>query len=221
VPDQAAASSIASGMPSSRAHAVRTAACAAADSAGWTARAANRATASSPDSGGTRHTVSPATPSGSRLVASMVTPGQARTSSTATSATAPSTCSQLSRQSSNRRSPICRASEAPAPLPRSVASTTPSAAATSSGTTIGSPVAARSTQWTPSGQPARCRVATSTASRVLPQPPGPARVTSLAALSAPARDSSSDSRPTKLVSGVIVAPMITNCPGRQDYLNYP
>ena len=82
VPSQAAASSSASGMPSRREHIVRTAASPGPSrvSQGRTApaRSTNRASASSSASGGTRQTASPGTASGSRLVVSTVTSGQAR-----------------------------------------------------------------------------------------------------------------------------------------------
>ena len=61
---------------------------------------------------GTRQTISPSTWSGSRLVASTVTPGQVRSSSSTTAAQASTTCSQLSSTISSSRSRSCAASAA-------------------------------------------------------------------------------------------------------------
>ena len=58
------------------------------------------------DIDGTRHAVSPSTPSGARLVARTVTDGQLRTSMSASCAQAVTRCSQLSRMSSVWR--VCR-----------------------------------------------------------------------------------------------------------------
>jgi hypothetical protein len=117
-----AASSIASGSPSSRWHSSTTAAwlasvsskppeAAAARSANsvtvslWRSRASGTvASAGGSSSGGTGTTCSPGADSGSRLVAIIRTPGAARRISVRTRAAAESRCSQLSTTSSSRLS---------------------------------------------------------------------------------------------------------------------
>ena len=65
------------------------------------ARSVNNSMASSAsDSDGTRHVTSPATPIGSRLVASTVSPGQAPSRADDSAALASSRCSQLSSTTS-------------------------------------------------------------------------------------------------------------------------
>ena len=127
-------------------------------------------------SGATAYTCSPAMPSGSRLVASSLDrPPRASTAST-TSATASRTCSQLSRMQrigARREVPgdaLGRGRRRGCRGPRSGdrGRRPPSS----------SEVAARSAKATPSGNwPATCE-ATARASRVLPDPPAPVRVTS-------------------------------------------
>ena len=109
VRSHAAASSSASGMPSRRAHIVRIASSLEASSVNhgrtWAAALEEqRERLVALERAAMRHTVSPGTPSGSRLVASTVTSGQPRSRAPATSATASSRCSQLSRHSSSCRS---------------------------------------------------------------------------------------------------------------------
>ena len=118
---RAAASSMPSGMPSSRRQ-IRPASCTARSSqpsgAPWaaarsassrTASLAPIASASSPSAGtpsdGTRYTCSPPMPSGSRLVASSATFGHPRSSASASLAHVPMRCSQLSSTNSRRRPP--------------------------------------------------------------------------------------------------------------------
>ncbi len=87
VRSHAAASSSASGMPSSRAHSVRSSSSlessSANESLAWLPRSRNSHSASSSRSDGTAHTSSPATPSGSRLVASTPASGQVSSSAAA------------------------------------------------------------------------------------------------------------------------------------------
>ena len=119
---RAAASSMASGMPSSRRQISLTAAAFPAVSAkpgrACAARSANSRTASAPaasatarpassagsPSEGTSQQTSPSAPSGSRLVASTRSSGAARSSVRISPAAAASTCSQLSMISSRSRS---------------------------------------------------------------------------------------------------------------------
>ena len=72
--------------------------------------------------------------------------------------------------------------------------------AISTGTSAGSRTAANGTKCTPSGK-APIRLASSIASRVLPQPPGPVSVSRRVRSSRPRACASSLSRPTKLVDG--------------------
>ncbi|WP_345032008.1 hypothetical protein [Kutzneria kofuensis] len=122
--------------------------------------------------------VSPVMPSASRLVASTRSRGQAASSSCTSSAVSAITCSQLSMSSSTGRSAsaVVRRSTM---SPVGAAENTPASRSPQSGddgvrdlVVLGS--AARSTkQISPSRVPAA-----STASRVLPAPPGPSSVTS-------------------------------------------
>ena len=110
---RAAASSIASGIPSRRLQISSTVAefASVTTKSGRTrrARSANRSIASSPiDSDGTRNVTSPGTPSGSRLVASSRSAGQAPSSSVVSAADASRRCSQLSTTINTRRSPMAR-----------------------------------------------------------------------------------------------------------------
>jgi hypothetical protein len=144
------------------------------------ARSMNRLAAvelmpASTSSDGTGHSCSSTTPRPSRLVAKIfMVPEGARMASTK-SATASSTCSQLSNTNSRA-------------LPSSAAATLslmllagcwvmPSTAATASGTAAGSVTAARSKNQTPSGNSPTRRAATSVARRVLPTPLTPVSVT--------------------------------------------
>ena len=134
------------------------------------ARATKRRTASSAASGGTGQMVSPPTRSPSRLVARSRRPGQRRSRSSATSAAVVITCSQLSSTISRSRSPISSASRFGSGRSR--------AAAIAARTPAGSPTGASSTRQPPKlRSSADRRAPTSRASRVLPTPPGPTRVT--------------------------------------------
>jgi hypothetical protein len=217
---RAAASSIASGRPSSRRQISATAAALFPVSVkpgrtAW-ARSTNSATAdeaaSSPNgtvagpagalsgtgSGGTGYSRSAASPSTVRLVARIVTPRQ-RASSSASSPAALTTCSRLSRISSHRSPPNHSASACSGdPAPPRLA---PTARATASSTRPGSVTAASGTNTTPAANRSPSRSPTATASRVLPIPPGPVSVTSRAWPTAAAVCSRSLSRPMNEVTG--------------------
>ena len=107
--------------------------------------------------GGTGHTVSPAMLSASRLVARMVSSGQARRSASATRAQASTRCSQLSSTSSSRRgrSASCIVSRRARPA----SSRTPSAAAIACGTRAASASGASPANHTPSAKAPAVQVA--------------------------------------------------------------
>ena len=149
-------------------------------------------------SDGTRQTISPVTCSGSRLVASTWSSGQPRSSASLRWAQAATRWSQLSStiRASYDASAASSASTVPAPRP----GLRPSAAASVSAITSGCETGASSTSQTPSRKSSRRRAATSRPSRVLPQPAGPAIVTSGPRRRRRASSSSSFSRPTKVVS---------------------
>ena len=189
---RAAASSSASGIPSNRRQICAIAGALASDKAkrGSTAdaRSTNRRTAalrsisaaergvsaSGADSGGTAQLISPGMPIGSRLVARIWSFGHSRSSRSASAAHGSRRCSQLSNTSSTcaLRSASASASE----IDRSAVSRTPMAAPTRCGTSAASVTCASSTSHTPSGYCSTTRLATSIASRVLPDPPTPVRV---------------------------------------------
>ena len=83
---------------------------------------------------------------------------------------------------------------------RPACSRTPSAAATSCGTSAGSVSGASSTSQTPSGYVSSTSAATCSARRVLPAPPVPTSVSKDVAASSRLTSAISCSRPTKLVS---------------------
>ena len=212
---RAAASSKASGMPSSRRH-IRPTTCAVGPSqASGTpcaaARSASSRTASlarivpgsSPSAGvrmdGTRYTRSPSMPSGSRLVASSVMFGHRRSSASARLAQAPIRCSQLSSSTSRLRPPT--ASISVSSTGRSGSWRTPSTSATVTATRSGSPSRARSANHAPSPAPSASPAATCRARRVLPAPPAPVNVTSRQAPTSRRTSASSPSRPMKLDAG--------------------
>jgi hypothetical protein len=85
----------------------------------------------------------------SRLVVSTVTSAPDRSSACATSAAPSRTCSQLSRQTSMRRSQSCTANDSSRPCTGSTS--TPIVAAATSATWAGSVTASSSTHHTPSG----------------------------------------------------------------------
>ena len=218
----AAASSMASGSPSSRWQISATApafplvSSKPADAA--CARCTNRRTdahrctfAASPPapaggtgSGGTGNSCSPLSRNTIRLVTSATTPGAAPSSS-ATSGAAPITCSKLSSTSTSRRarrydftSVISAPPEVLSPSAAEIAAVTSSAARTEPS----------ATNRTPSAKPAPTRCATSTASLLFPTPPGPVRVTrrTPSARTRSPTAATSSSRPTSGVAGTGNAP---------------
>ena len=179
---RAAASSIASGMPSRRRHSVPVPPHS--DSSkqnlgGSTWRA--RQTDVPPQTGsparrssnlrggrlsdGTRQAHSPATFRASRLVAMMCSRGQLSSSAWTNSAPARMTCSQLSNTSSTCREPT--ASTRQSTTGRPACSWTSSAAATAAGTRSGESTASSRTSHTPSAYLWNASAATRRASRVL------------------------------------------------------
>ncbi len=164
------------------------------------ARSVNSRTASSSTSDGTRHTSSPGTRSGSRLVASTDTSGQVRSKASTRLALASRTCSQVSRHNNICRSRSCNANACSGSADGSISART--AAAVRPATNDESDTEPRSTHHTPSRQRAPRESAVRMASRVLPHPPAPAIVISRVVDSSRSTSSSSASRPTKLVSWV-------------------
>ena len=169
-------------------------------------------------SGGTRHTVSPRTRSGSLLVASSRTPGQSVSSRWARSAIDSIRCSQVSRTSSSCR---CRsASASVSSTGRSGSSRTPSTAATRTATSAGSVTSASSTSQEPPLKRSLSWLASRAASRVLPTPPGPHKVSMRTSASSIPRSARSRSRPTKLLgsdgsraaAGAVMAVVISVLP---------
>ena len=198
VPTQPAASSMASGKPSSRRH---TSATGGASSAVISkpgrrsaARAANSRTASLPAiactaapgggqaSRGTGQTCSPDTPSTHRLVMTILASGTSARILLARSATPARTCSAPSSTSRVGRPVSVPVIEAPAGAPGR--SRTPSAAATLVSTSAASVIRSMATNvtWTCSASAGKRRM-TSRASRVFPDPPGPTRDSSRLAAS--------------------------------------
>ena len=102
------------------------------------------------------------------------------------------TCSQLSSTSSSSCSPIISASRFGSGRSR--------AEAIAAGTPAGSPTGASSTRHPPERRPSATARPTSRASRVLPTPPGPTRVTKRWSANSVLRSRSSASRPTSGVS---------------------
>src|SRR5215472_7766585 len=217
-PSRTAASSSASGMPSSRRHRSRTAAAFSASTVNPGTTAAARSLSSptaselwsrwteiSPSSGGsdiggTTILTSPVTPSACRLVASSCSLGHALTRVTARTAQASSRCSQLSSTSSSRLPATYSVSEdSDRPPERSC---TPSALKTAWVTSNGSWIDASWTSQAPSGNPRDISAAARSASRVFPAPPLPVRVSSRVVVSRRLTSRSSGRRPTKLVRSV-------------------
>ena len=216
-PIRAAASSMASGMPSSRRQtwAMAPASASVTVKAGLAllARSTNNCTLSMPlsdsalaggpaggtASGGTCQRISPRMASGSRLVARMVSGGCASSSPTRP-ATASRTCSQLSMTSSVGS--LGSAAATWSWIATTGCSDAPSACSTASGTCSGALTGPRSAQNVPPANLSRDADATSRASRVLPTPPGPVSVTSRSAASSWVTASASACRPN---SGVIDA----------------
>ena len=140
------------------------------------ARSTNRLTAEESipplrPSDGTGHACSSATPSPSRLVATIRTVADCARMASIRSATASSTCSQLSKTSSRTRPSSAAATDSLTVLP--ACWVMPNIAATASGTAAGSVTVASSKTHTPSGNSSANCAATSNARRVLPTPPTP------------------------------------------------
>ena len=171
---RAAASSMASGMPSRRRQ-ISATACrlATASNVLATARAcsSNSSTPASVASGLISTRRSPPIASGSREVASTRVCGQFSATARASALAATITCSQLSRITSASRDRNAVTIDSVSVRPG--VSVTPIASATARGTSAGSPTSASSISH-PS--PVH-RCAAAIASRVLPIPPGPTRVT--------------------------------------------
>ena len=137
------------------------------------ARSTNRAGPSS-CSRPSGHTCSPATPSGSRLVArirAMSPPASMRSTSRAACS---STCSQLSSTSSTGRAARWSATSS---IVSAAVPSTPAASATARVMSAPGGTGLRSTNTAPSAWSAWRRPATASATVVLPMPPGPATVT--------------------------------------------
>ncbi len=128
-------------------------------------RSQKSVTASADASGGTWYSTSPCTRRSSRLVQSRLRFGQARRRPESSGA-APITCSKLSRRRSSSRSSIWSSSPSRAPSVCAIVSSTNEASRSDP-----SP-----TQKTPALYEGTRLVAASTASRVLPEPPGPVSV---------------------------------------------
>ena len=170
------------------------------------ARATNSWTASDPamsaapaaadgqSSGGTVQHTSPGAPSTTRLVTTIRTPGAAPSSWPASAATASRRCSAPSSTISRGASARAAATDSASGTPAWSGTRTPAASAVisdsgwrtvSSGTNV-------------TGTAGAARLTASTASRVLPAPPGPIRVNSRELSSRPTSSPSSRSRPMKL-----------------------
>ena len=196
---RAAASSMASGMPSSRRQISSMVASSSAfglNCGSAAARSTNRRLASASD--GTRQATSPSQCSGSRLVASTRTPGPARSRSSARRAQASMTCSQLS--STMIASRVARWAASASCAERCAGIGTPAASAVACATRPPSARPASSTNQMPSGT-GSILASVSMARRVLPQPPGPMSVSSRTRASRRTISARSRSRPTNEVSG--------------------
>jgi len=163
------------------------------------ARRRPRAAASSMASG-TGNTDSPGTSRRSLLVVSMRTRRHCSASITTARPADPRTCSQLSSTISSSRSASARTT--PAIGSAASRSGTPSASATSAGTSAGSVREASSTSRAPSPKLPSASVATRSASRVLPHPPGPVNVTTRPPRSRSRTAAISRPRPTSELTSV-------------------
>ena len=225
VRSRAAASSIASGSPSSRRHTSMTASTldASTTKPGWTAaaRSANRRTAdiaiavaaSVPGFRAVQRAAPARAPRRRCRAAPGSSPGSCRLRAAQQQvvgqlgAAASTRCSQLSRTSSvdgplrpsASRVRASRGVTGPVP-PEIVRSLIPRPLATDCARSLGSSKGASVATWTPPGNRAARRSAVSLASRVLPAPPGPTRVTRRCSSSCFDRSLTASSRPTKLVS---------------------
>ena len=215
----AAASSIASGIPSSArqtrtivdnvwastARSLRTAPARSRSNrtAGEDSISPGLASSSGRASGSTSHSASPVMPSGSLLVARIRSRRHSPSTRSANVAADSITCSQLSRISSASRSRIAAMSRSVGSAfgaPPSRASRRPSAASVACATSPSAPMAASSTSQTPSGRSPSSVRAVSVASLVFPEPPGPIRVVSRCSAMSSRTTATSASLPTKLVS---------------------
>src|SRR5215212_785791 len=151
------------------------------------------------ESEGTSQPSSPVTPRDSRLVASTRKREQELSSAAVRRAAASIRCSQLSSTRSISLSP--KASSRLSRRGRPGCSCTPKVPATTWGTSAPSDSDSSSTSHTPSWYVPTRSLATSKASRVLPQPPVPVRVKSPVIASIPLTSTISRSRPTKVVLG--------------------
>jgi hypothetical protein len=160
--------------------------------ASWSARSPS-VTARPP----TRHTCSPGTPSGWRLVAITRSDWERSSSATIRSAHPSTTCSQLSSTSrvasGNRWASAAGAGSLVSSLCNTVDATT-------CATRWGSNVDDRSTHQAPPTKSGRIASATAIARRVFPAPPGPARVRTRVRHTSDRSSPSAASRPTSLVS---------------------
>src|ERR1700722_2961570 len=127
-----------------------------------------------------RWTCSPSTRRASRLVAMMWAWGASLTTRSASAATTPITCSQLSSTRRTFLSPIKAGRLASGSW---VCTMNPSADATVAGTSLASVTAARSTKKTAPLKPSNSMWATDIATVVFPMPPGPTILTNLAIIS--------------------------------------
>lgn len=192
----AAASSMASGRPSASRQIRRAAASVSGPegSAGCTrrARSTNSATASAsrsrPLSG---RTVSPVSPSATRLVTSTRSSGHPRSRSATSEATSSRTCSQLSSTSTAPARPNRSCNRSRAPRPGS--SRIPHPFRTTGASAVPGRTGASSTKPCSSHAPPR---ATSPANRVFPLPPGPTKDTSRSRPISRVSVASSSTRPT-------------------------
>ena len=189
---RAAASSTASGRPSTRLQIDSTVVSGTSSRPIARARSTKRAVASRSESGSNRYSRSPETRSGARLVTRIRKPAAAlRTLLTAGAAS--SRCSKLSSSTSSslrRRNPR-RSSRAPI------------ACATSEESSSGSDRPASGTQKTPSLMLPTSSAATCNARRVLPVPPAPVSVSSRVPFeSSETSSSSSSSRPTSALDAI-------------------
>ncbi len=144
-------------------------------------------------SGGTGTSRSPSIPRPSRLVAKITSRSHDRWSTSASAAAPSSRCSQLSSTSSSCL-PRRNSTKASRVL-RPAGAVTENTAATASSTAAASRTGANSHNHAPSPNRGDTCPATCNASRVLPTPPAPVKVTSRASPSAAAVCSSSRARP--------------------------
>ena len=161
--------------------------------------AARSALAPGTPSGGTGTSRSPSIPRASRAVARITSRRQDRCRTPASAAAPSSRCSQLSSTSSS--SLLRKNSTSVSRVPWPSRAVTENSAATASSTPAGSRIGASSHSHAPSANRPAAWAAACNASRVLPTPPGPVRVTTRAWPSAAAVCSSSRARPTNELTG--------------------